>query len=67
MRDRACPAHLDPEKWEYSLQVVDESIRQMHRSLENPTFHPIPLKISPMQPPDGVRGGPHTLIARGAA
>ena len=27
----------------------------------------IPLKISPTQPPDGVRGGPHTLTARGAA
>src|SRR5215467_2140520 len=37
MRDRACPAHLDPEKWEYSLQVVDESLRQMQRYLENPT------------------------------
>jgi hypothetical protein len=37
MRDRACPAHLAPEKWEYSLQVVDESIRQMQRYLENPT------------------------------
>ena len=37
MRDRACPAHLAPEKWEYSLQVVDESLRQMQRYLENPT------------------------------
>src|SRR5262249_32308666 len=37
MRDRACPAHLDPEKWAYSLQVVDESLRQMQRYLENPT------------------------------
>ena len=37
MRDRACPAHLDPEKWEYSLQVVDESLRQMQRYLEHPT------------------------------
>jgi hypothetical protein len=36
MRDRACPAHLDPEQWEYSLQVVDESLRQMQRYLENP-------------------------------
>src|SRR5215813_12751227 len=37
MRERACPAHLDPEKWEYSLQVVDESLRQMQRYLEHPT------------------------------
>lgn len=37
MRDRACPAHLDPAKWEYALQVVDESIRQMQRYLDNPT------------------------------
>ena len=37
MRDRACPAHLDPEKWEYSLQVVDESLRQLQRYLEHPT------------------------------
>jgi hypothetical protein len=37
MRDRACLAHLDPEKWEYSLQVVDESLRQMQRYLEHPT------------------------------
>src|SRR6266851_3451115 len=29
------------------------------------TLHRIPLKISPTQPPDGVRGGPHTLTARG--
>jgi hypothetical protein len=37
MRDRACPVHLDPEKWAYSLQVVDESLRQMQRYLEHPT------------------------------
>jgi hypothetical protein len=37
MRERACSAHLDPEKWEYSLQVVDESLRQMQRYRENPT------------------------------
>ena len=24
-------------------------------------FQRIPLKISPTQPPDGARGGPHTL------
>src|SRR6516165_224986 len=39
MRDRACPAHLDPEKWEYSLQVVDESIRQMQRGFDHGVGH----------------------------
>jgi hypothetical protein len=37
IRERDCPAHLDPEKWEYCNQVVDESIRQMERYLKNPT------------------------------
>src|SRR4029453_1886393 len=37
------------------------------RQAKNVTFHRIPLKISPTQPPDGGRGGPHTLTARGAA
>jgi hypothetical protein len=37
MREKPCPAHLDPEKWEYYKQVVDEAIRQMHRYLDNPT------------------------------
>ena len=37
MREKPCPAHVDPEKWEYYNQVVDEAIRQMHRYLENPT------------------------------
>jgi hypothetical protein len=37
MREKACPAHLDPEKWEYYKQVVDEAIRQMARYMEKPT------------------------------
>ena len=37
MREKPCPAHLDPEKWEYYKQVVDEAIRQMARYLEKPT------------------------------
>jgi hypothetical protein len=27
MQEKACPFHLDPEKWEYYKQVVDEAIR----------------------------------------
>ena len=37
MREKPCPSHLDPEKWEYYKQVVDEAIRQMQRYLEKPT------------------------------
>jgi hypothetical protein len=37
MRENPCPSHLDPEKWEYYKQVVDEAIRQMERYLEKPT------------------------------
>ena len=37
MREQDCPSHLDPEKWEYFNQVVDESIRQMERYMDNPT------------------------------
>src|SRR5262249_1927801 len=37
MQEKACPLHLDPEKWEYYKQVVDEAIRQMHRYIEHPT------------------------------
>jgi len=36
MREKPCPSHLDPEKWEYYMQVVDEAIRQMERYLEHP-------------------------------
>src|SRR5262249_36162956 len=36
MREKPCPSHLDPEKWEYDKQVVDEAIRQMQRYLEKP-------------------------------
>ena len=36
MREQPCPSHLDPEKWEYYMQVVDEAIRQMERYLEHP-------------------------------
>src|SRR5216683_4656904 len=28
MQEKACPSHLDPEKWAYYKQVVDEAIRQ---------------------------------------
>ena len=28
MQEKRCPAHLDPEKWEYYKQVVDEAIRR---------------------------------------
>ena len=37
MQEKSCPSHLDPEKWEYYKQVVDEAIRQMERYLEHPT------------------------------
>lgn len=37
MRQKPCPSHLDPEKWEHYKQVVDEAIRQMQRYLEQPT------------------------------
>jgi hypothetical protein len=37
MKERACPSHLDPKKWEYYKQVVAEAIRQMQRYLEKPT------------------------------
>ena len=37
MQEKPCPSHLDPEKWEYYKQVVDEAIRQMQRSVEQPT------------------------------
>jgi len=37
MREKPCPAHLDPEKWEYYKQVVDEAIRQMVRYVGKPT------------------------------
>ena len=36
MQEKACPAHLDSEKWAYYKQVVDEAIRQMERYLEHP-------------------------------
>ena len=37
MQEKPCPSHLDPEKWEYYKQVVDEAIRQMARYMEKPT------------------------------
>ena len=37
MQEKACPFHLDPEKWEYYKQVVDEAIRQMARYVEEPS------------------------------
>ena len=37
MQEKPCPSHLDPEKWEYYKQVVNEAIRQMQRYLEKPT------------------------------
>jgi len=47
------------EPWDLAVEPKSES--------KLATFHRIPLKISPTQPLDGVRGGPHTLTARGAA
>ena len=46
-----------------------EGARALRRTVPagQATFPWIPLKISPTQPPDGVRGGPHTLTAQGAA
>ena len=37
MQEKACPSHLEPEKWEYCKQVIDEAIRQMERYLEKST------------------------------
>lgn len=37
MREKDCPSHLDPERWEYCNQVVAEAIREMERYLANPT------------------------------
>src|SRR5438105_1603817 len=37
MQEKACPFHLDPQQWEYYKQVVDKAIRQMQRSIEQPT------------------------------
>jgi hypothetical protein len=37
MQEKPCPSHLDPEKWAYYKQVVDEAIRQMARYMEKPT------------------------------
>lgn len=36
MREKPCPSHLNPEKWEYYMQVVDEAIRHMERYREHP-------------------------------
>ena len=40
MREKPCPSHLDPEKWEYYMRVEDEARRQMERYLEHPTRKP---------------------------
>jgi hypothetical protein len=37
MEQKACPRHLDPEKWEYYRQLVAEAIRQMERYIAEPT------------------------------
>jgi hypothetical protein len=37
MQEKDCPAHLEPERWEYCKQVVDETLRQMARYLEKAT------------------------------
>lgn len=37
MQEKACPPHLEPEKWEYYKQVADETIRQMERYLQEST------------------------------
>ncbi len=37
MQEKACPSHLEAEKWEYGKQVIDEAIRQMERYLAKST------------------------------
>src|SRR5712691_5449264 len=37
MQEHSCPSHLDPEKWEYCKQVVDEAMQPMAHYLEEPT------------------------------
>jgi hypothetical protein len=43
MREKPCPAHLNPEKWGYYRQVVDEALRQMARYLAHPTEDEVDL------------------------
>jgi hypothetical protein len=37
MQEKACPSHLDPEKWVHYKQVVDTALRAMQRYVEQPT------------------------------
>src|SRR2546422_7480652 len=37
MQEKACPSHLDPEKWAHYKQVVDTAFRAMQRYVEQPT------------------------------
>jgi hypothetical protein len=37
MQEKTCPSHLEPKKWEYCKQVVDEALRQMERYIEEST------------------------------
>ena len=43
MQEKTCPSHLEPEQWEHYKQLVDEAIRQMERSLEEPTEQEVEL------------------------
>ena len=43
MQEKTCPSHLEPEKWECYKQLVDKVIRQMERSLEEPTEEEVEL------------------------
>jgi len=37
MQEKACPSHLDPEKWAHYKQVVETALRAMQRYVEQPT------------------------------
>ena len=43
MQEKACPSHLDPEKWEY-YKVVDTALQAMQRYVEQP----IPQTTNPL-------------------
>jgi hypothetical protein len=52
MQEKPCPSHLDPEKWEYYKQVVDEAIRQMHGT----------SSTRPRKPPISFRRGSQMFV-----
>src|SRR5438128_8031436 len=37
MEEKACPSHLDPQKWAHYKHTVDTAYRAMQRSVEQPT------------------------------